>query len=187
MFVTPRLTIVEHSLAWRVLINEVKSLPSPLRAPTLPRTCSAHRCASSFFCISFTAASACFIAADAVAKMPPHQPPPLLCCSACGCGCGDSAADAPSDGVASAGVILVWNGRVLSPDLRDVDLSSLDLSAGGVAVEVRLVPGVAGRLAGLWTARSSSSLRTSCPSSLLLPWGLDAGWFEVTSTFKSSN
>lgn len=62
--------------------------------------------------------------------------------------------------------MLVWNGRVLSPDFRDVDLSSLDLSAGGVAVDVRFVVGVdawgvAGRLAGLCAARSSSSLRTS--------------------------
>jgi hypothetical protein len=50
------------------------------RAPTLPRTWSAQRFASSFCWISLYAASACLTAAvavlAAVASRPPHHPPP---------------------------------------------------------------------------------------------------------------
>jgi hypothetical protein len=127
----------------------------PRKAPTFPRTCSAHRCASWFFCISWYAASACFFAAVAVAvavdMKPPHQLP--LDCAGSGAGFGGSS---------SVGAKLRWKLLALSADfLGGCALSSLVLADpvdDGVAMPVRrglleVVDdedslGVLGRLAG---------------------------------------
>src|SRR5882757_9278214 len=110
-------------------------LPKPRSIPTLPRTCSAHFCASSLFWISFTAACAWVTAAVAVDSSPPHHPPLL---AGAGSGCSSCSADSSVDVV--AGVKLWWNERVLSPDFRCplLDFSSLVRPGGGVAVDVRI-------------------------------------------------
>lgn len=113
------------------------SIPNPRRAPTFPLTCSAHLWASSFFWISFARFSACFTAALAAPKIPPHHPPPP---EVCACGSGTVAFSASSPSFSVLGVKLLWKLRVLSPDFRGSAFSSLLRVAsleGGVAVLVR--------------------------------------------------
>lgn len=158
------------------------SIPSPRNAPTFPRICSAHLCASSFFCISLTAACAWLTAAVAVDNIPPHQPP--LFCGA-GTGALSTSSGDSVDVVAGVNAACVPD-LVLSPDLRCpplFDFSSLERPGGGVAVDVRVgeraadltvlgfKDGVAGLLAGL-CARFPSSASSSC-SDWLDVLGLD--------------
>lgn len=164
------LYIVEFVAGW-------VGVPSLFRTFTLPRTCSTHFWASSFFWISLTAASACLTAAVAVANRPPHHPPfppPPPATPACfgdsagGGGLLSSAAAASSD----VGVSPWWNERVLSADFlgggatgRDVSpLLRAELVDVGVAASRLLVPasfGVWGRLGGFAFARLSSSANGS--------------------------
>src|SRR5690349_7483174 len=131
--------------------QEKKDLPRPLSAPTLPRTYSAHFLASSFCWISLTAASACFIAAVAVDRIPPHHPPPPLVVVVVLFFSAEGAFSAScSSELVALGVKLAWYERVLTADLRAAleDLSSLDVGGGGVSVEIRFaeVPFDAGSL-----------------------------------------
>lgn len=85
------------------------NVPKPLNAPTLmPRTWSAHFLASSFCCISLTVASACFMAAVAVDRIPPHHPPPPLLAVCCGCSTGTFLSVSCSSELVALGVKLAW-------------------------------------------------------------------------------
>ena len=100
-------------------INQKVALPNPLNTPTLPLTCSAHRFASSFCWISFTAASAVLTAALAVAKTLPHHPPPVAAgTSSAGWAIGAFFSASCKSLLVAEGVNDVWNDRVLSPDGR---------------------------------------------------------------------
>lgn len=169
----------------------------------MPFTCSAHRCASSLCCISFANASACLTAALAVAKMPPHQPPPELCAWVVGIVPVARFSGSRSPSLSVAGVKLVWNDLELSPDFLGGAFSSLDRAPsfeGGVLMPARLGEafedcvvledakrGVCGRLVGRWRSGIAVS---SGKSSWSGPFDVDgAGWesFEVASTSPPSS
>ena len=155
--------------------------------------------------------SACFTAALAVAKIPPHQPPPAFCVGASSCGGsaeGFSGA-LSSISVSVPGVKLVWKDLVLSADLRGAAFSSLVRDAafnGGVAAAFRLGTalvvgvadedegrGVCGLLADRSWARFSSSARRSASGRDgagvrgLVAWGLEAGLSVSLSSPRASS
>jgi hypothetical protein len=164
------------------LLDGTSGPPMPRRAPTFPRTCSAQRCASWFFWISWYAASALSRAALAVAvavavaceMMPPHPPHPQPLPACLGSGGGFA-------GSSSVGAKLWWNERALSPDLRGAGgwaLSSLvrvePLEDGVATPALRALLdvvddddsfGVLGRLIGRGNSGLGSFSRASSSSS----------------------
>lgn len=145
---------------WAAAITDGSNVPKPRRAPTLPRTCSAHFFASSRCCRSLTAASAVFIAADACVKILPHHPPPCCSCPAAARFSPSCSSELVALGVKLARIDLALSVLFLAPAL------SSDFRAGPFSSE-RRARGVCGREGGCEEVSSdSSSASMSSPPAL---------------------